>query len=1372
MMTPRQKTAPTCQSCPLLAAGSDFSQPEGVARYGVALIGEASGENEQRDQLPFRPYASAGSMLTRVLSRVQLPRDNFAITNVCRCRPWGNQLDGASYEIPALAACEPNLIDFLRQFRPRVLVALGNVALRALTGWRGEKRTVSHVRGYVLPALAHLSEAARGSAERPLLVIPTYHPAFLRRGATHLMGVLARDIARAVNVAAGRDTSYILDLPDLVSYHYEDTWGTPEEEAAEQEKSAKARASLAAWLQRNSLRYNLHPTVHDLDAFCRDVRARSDAWQALTLDAREASHLALSWDLETVESASLDEDATDGFTDTVIRMAQFSIEPGQAIVLNWDGVHPQAVRWLLKLPLPKVGQNNWLFDDRVVEAVGARDFGQRDYFLPAGPNHDALQQFHYANPDLPAHLQFAASFCQFPFPWKHLNGDAIEFYGAVDPDAALRSYLSTRRTLESRGIWWDSDRQRSATGYVAMVEQVRPILADMERRGLPINDERRLALGAEFDGAERELKEELDRLFPDEARKIKSYKTIPPEVTALLERLRAPALPPADAMNEKGKPLPKTTRARMEREARLARYAALDTTDLEALRTTTFWEVTAKDRTQAEERAKEREKLAAISTAGTADDLDEEISDEDDVDEATGQIGKAYRYGLRAVGEGEFARPTWCRIYAFSPNSAPQMYAYMKAKRHPIPFDRKLGRNTTAKRELLRLGDKFHDPFYAKVIECREVRKMRTTYIDGFRPHADGRAHPTFTFATATGQLSARNPNSQNYPSRARLAKAIKGMIEAPEGYELANWDKKSYHVVVTGFLAEDPDYIRLARMDMHSFVAWHFLKLPDAGRLISLPDEELAERLQWFKSNKDHPEYKRTRDNQAKPCIAEGELVLTDRGLIPIQNVTLAHRVWDGVEWVQHAGVIYQGVKEVITYDGLTATKCHRVVTRDGNTVSFAEAASGLARLETTGIGGTPVRTAHRDQLEDAARREVLARKSEMHGMWNQEDDRTVQHASGKDSRVPVLQSDEIAASDSSRSEIRRDYLSVLLSAQSQVPPVRWAGDQVPVPVSERIRSICSEEFAARFVPWFGDRSHRQRRELRAGEFALGYPQGADSESSKHHVDSNGDGSGTAPRVGESLRRPLDGSVSASGNDRDGYYSPRTGTCPEGKVEVMETAPRVARFARVYDIVDAGPRRCYTVSGKLVHNCILGIALGLMPNHLYEMNREHFDSVAHTKRFHDMIKGLFPRVFQWQQRVCAEAHQRAMLDSRFGMIRQFYEVFAPDRKGGMRPGDQYNAAMAFRVQNEAHGELREMFKALRRAGLDEKYGLVNTIHDSITLCYRKELRDEMVREVHPILEMPSKVLVHPKLAPQGLVVGVECTVGKNMADLVEVKLG
>ena len=94
--------------------------------------------------------------------------------------------------------------------------------------------------------------------------------------------------------------------------------------------------------------------------------------------------------------------------------------------------------------------------------------------------------------------------------------------------------------------------------------------------------------------------------------------------------------------------------------------------------------------------------------------------------------------------------------------------------------------------------------------------------------------------------------------------------------------------------------------------------------------------------------------------CIAEGSLVLTDRGLVPIENVGVADKVWDGVELVRHEGVIYKGQKEVMHYGGLTATPDHKVWASfegEPRAVRLDYAASCGARLIRTGSSRAPVR-------------------------------------------------------------------------------------------------------------------------------------------------------------------------------------------------------------------------------------------------------------------------------------------------------------------------------------------------------------------------------------------------------------------------------
>lgn len=86
--------------------------------------------------------------------------------------------------------------------------------------------------------------------------------------------------------------------------------------------------------------------------------------------------------------------------------------------------------------------------------------------------------------------------------------------------------------------------------------------------------------------------------------------------------------------------------------------------------------------------------------------------------------------------------------------------------------------------------------------------------------------------------------------------------------------------------------------------------------------------------------------------CIAQGELVLTDQGLVPIECVEPQHKLWDGSEWVAHEGVVDQGIREVIEYQGLKATKDHRVwVEGSPDPMEFSAAAAAGAHLVHFGL-------------------------------------------------------------------------------------------------------------------------------------------------------------------------------------------------------------------------------------------------------------------------------------------------------------------------------------------------------------------------------------------------------------------------------------
>ena len=65
--------------------------------------------------------------------------------------------------------------------------------------------------------------------------------------------------------------------------------------------------------------------------------------------------------------------------------------------------------------------------------------------------------------------------------------------------------------------------------------------------------------------------------------------------------------------------------------------------------------------------------------------------------------------------------------------------------------------------------------------------------------------------------------------------------------------------------------------------------------------------------------------------CLAGDTQVLTRRGWVSITDVTPHDQLWDGVEWVKHDGLIFQGYKSTIMVDGVRMTPDHKILTNEG---------------------------------------------------------------------------------------------------------------------------------------------------------------------------------------------------------------------------------------------------------------------------------------------------------------------------------------------------------------------------------------------------------------------------------------------------------
>ena len=155
----QEQALQNCRKCKLCEARTHVVFGSGNPRAEFVVIGEGPGADEDAQGLPF--VGRAGQLLTKMLTAVNLTREDVFITNAVLCRPPGNR----NPEPDELAACAPFLADKLAVIQPKVILSLGSVATQSLLR---TKEAIGKLRGRVHPY---------GDA----VLIPTFHPAFLLR---------------------------------------------------------------------------------------------------------------------------------------------------------------------------------------------------------------------------------------------------------------------------------------------------------------------------------------------------------------------------------------------------------------------------------------------------------------------------------------------------------------------------------------------------------------------------------------------------------------------------------------------------------------------------------------------------------------------------------------------------------------------------------------------------------------------------------------------------------------------------------------------------------------------------------------------------------------------------------------------------------------------------------------------------------------------------------------------------------------------------------------------------------------------------------------------------------------------------------------
>ncbi len=659
---------------PQLDGFTGFVPPDGDGTYGVALIGEAPGEQEIRYGKPFYENAPAGAVLKRLLSRAGLDRGKFIISNAVWSRPPGNYLDGSQMEGRAIAAYQPFRDQLFEHYRPRVFVALGGVALRTLSHYGGRGATISNVQGYVL--------------EGPYSgtwVIGALHPSAIMRGEQRMSGVVIWALQKAIDIARNG----FVRLPT---------------------------------------RYVTHPSLDDALAFERNYHADT--------------HF-LSYDIETAESSSLDEEQVEEKDEDIsynITRISFCYEApsGYAISLPWQepfvGI---AKRLLSSSGRKRVWNGN--FDNPRLTAAHAPVNGRI---------YDSMWAWKFLQPTLPRSLGFVAPFYNWTGePWKSTSDSEPESYSCKDAHALQLIADGVDEHLRQKGQWHVYERH---------VVELGEVLSKMSENGLPYDQAKADAFSLELKAKWDERFAELQRCVPDELKPSKQktgYVKVPKELDGLVQR----------------------------------EFPVLNKETMEITRE------------------------------------------------------------LR-----------WCKLEPFLPTSHVQVKELIKHFGHSVGKARKT-KNDTADDETLkkllkktRASKKPRDKELGELLqtirECRQLSKVQGTYVKGWKPGRDGRIHATPGHWGKMFRVSWRRPNiSATIQDKQEeyIASGFRKCVATRAGSVLLESDWKGIEAVLVGWFANDPDYMRLARLGVHDYMGIYM-----AGGTVdlTLSDDALRSMFKAFK--------------------------------------------------------------------------------------------------------------------------------------------------------------------------------------------------------------------------------------------------------------------------------------------------------------------------------------------------------------------------------------------------------------------------------------------------------------------------------------------------------------------------------------------
>ena len=1257
-MTPKPSS---CAGCALYEIGKGFQpRPEGTNSLGLAIFGDALGDPEVRDSLPLRPSGPAGAILERTIKRAGFDRQQLSVHSCVRCQPPKNHLEHAEYELDALNFCDSAYTqkELSGPNPPKVILALGNVPLRHFTGMTGKKRSVNHIRGFYLDNLRYPG----------IPVISTIDPKYIARKKANLLGVLRADFLRALQLAkAGgkfqRPVKNYTCFPPL--------------------DAARAWLAAARLDPISLITYDIE-TVESIQGTDEsELRALPDGrieWTKIKEEFQDIPEDRLEPEEEPVASVEI--------STARITQIQFSINLTEAIILPFTGDYIQIARDIMALPNVKGSWNGRLFDLPIMR--------QAQVYC-AGIHHDFMDAQHHLQPDLPKGLQFVTSF-HIPEaePWKHLSDADPGRYGGDDVMYLREFGPKILKQLQDGGLWYGYDKQVRELGIV---------LDGATRRGIPVDNPRRLALDAEVETAQTLVGEEIQARVVDELRNCE----------------------PKNGYINPGIALKKIKESRY------------------GLKPGEKWGI--------------RDFGSGATTPVSPAELTRVV-----IGSATGEPS-----GLFAVDATLDAGGRWCRLQPFLPNSTKQILKWIKWRRErdiqgkisayrtqaryvhqpladlrgmaerttawKVPKTLRDDKETTAKVELERLAKRTGDDFLLKIIEHREYGKIRSTYVQGWTPAADGCIHSVFKFTPATGQLGCsahwtpvttkrgvipiRNVQigdlvwTHKYRWRRVTRTVIKGVAPMVDV-------KFSTGQVLTC----TTDHRLLFSIDEHSQTMDQCRGEHQKGASTLSGNRGIHDggHSQAIKNHYSHSLLGFTQPDA--PCrvqrSATSQVCLLEEGEQQPQfwkegpSSPTMERV--GGRWLRVSDYL-EGWKTSVcsqssdggsTWIEETAAQVRGPSHRRGSQEQrFRQ--SGFSHVQGARANSLPTK----EGLVGCSIEEINPAGSyEVYDLTVEEDEsyETCGVFSHNSSGPNCQNGPSPKGPEGSRQRRLAQKFREMVKAKP--------GHKI-VALDYKAFHVLTTGFEAKAATWMR-LARRDMHSFTTGMF-----------------------------IGEPWEKWLD-----LGDDE------------LDEVLGMIKGQKTARYKEL---------GTNFIRNRKAKPAGLAIGFGAKEAKIFDLNQESFANVGEVKKFFTLLKTLDPRVFKWQQEIRWECHNtnKGFLKSNFEYIRWFHDVYRWDsRKQDHVPGEDHEAVVAYKPSNDAFGIKKDVELWLGAEGLDEKFGFANDIHDELWFHCPDRYVEECTHRVREKMMEPNRRLIDPILAPIGLWCEVEASVGPSWGEMEDLKFG